>query len=171
MKNLLILLILSWSVCFGQQDSLGYHDGKMFNVALEKGFGIPPVFPGCEKKKNKKKCFQEKMLRHISKNFQYPKIAIKERIQGRVYVQFIIDTDSSVTRIRARGPHKILEMEAYRIITKLPKITPGKIKGRPVRVPFVVPITFRLNKPKPPASLTPLNQRIRESFDRGRPPL
>ena len=82
MKNLLILLILSWSVCFGQQDSLGYHDGKMFNVALEKGFGIRPVFPGCEKKKNKRKCFQKKMLNHISKNFQYPKIAIKERIQG-----------------------------------------------------------------------------------------
>ena len=165
MKNLLILLILSWSVCYGQQDSLGYHDGKMFVVALEKGFGIPPVFPGCQKKKNKRKCFQEKMLRHISKNFQYPKIAIKERIQGRVYVQFIIDTDSSVTRIRTRGLHKILEMEAYRIITKLPKITPGKIKGRPVRVPFSIPITFRLDKPKPKPKQLPLNLRMRESLD------
>ena len=157
MKNLLILLILSWSVCYGQQDSLRYHDGKMFDVALEKGFGIPPVFPGCEKKKNKRKCFQEKILRHISKNFQYPKIAIKERIQGIVYVQFIIDTDSSVTRIRARGPHKILEREAYRIISKLPKITPGKIKGRPVRVPFTIPITFRIEEPK-----LPLNTRMPE---------
>ena len=78
-------------------------------------------------------------------------------IQGRVYVQFIIDTDSSVTRIRTRGPHKILEMEAYRIITKLPKITPGKIKGRPVRVPFTIPITFRIEEPK-----LPLNTRMPE---------
>jgi len=87
-------------------------------------------------------------------------------IQGRVYVQFIIDTDSSVTRIRAIGPDKNLEREAYRIISKLPKMTPGKIKGRSVRVPIFVPITFRLEKPK-----LPLNTRMPESFDRGRPPL
>ena len=164
MKNLLILLILSWSVCYGQQDSLGYHDGKMFDVALEKGFGIPPVFPGCEKKKNKRKCFQKKMLNHISKNFQYPEIAQKMGIQGRVYVKFIIDEDGSVTLIRTRGPDKNLEREAYRIISKLPKMTPGKIKGRPVRVPFSVPITFRLEKPK-----LPLNTRMPD--DRVRPPL
>ena len=144
MKNLLILLILSWSVCFGQQDSLGYHDGKMFNVALEKGFGIPPVFPGCEKKKNKRKCFQKKMLNHISKNFQYPEIAQKIGIEGRVYVQFVIDKDGSITGIRTRGPDKNLEKEANRIIAKLPKMTPGKQRGRPVRVPFSIPITFRL---------------------------
>ena len=64
------------------------------------------------------------MLNHISKNFQYPEIAQKMGIQGRVYVQFIIDTDSSVTRIRAIGPDKNLEREAYRIISKLPKMTP-----------------------------------------------
>ena len=179
MKNLLILLILSWSVCYGQQDSLGNLNNK--TGVIEKGvLDVPfaiiedvPLFPGCErvKKSKRRKCFQEKMANHISKNIRYPEFAQRIGIEGRVYVQFIIDTDSSVTRIRTRGPHKILEMEAYRIITKLPKITPGKIKGRPVRVPFFVPITFRLNKPKPPASLTPLNQRIRESFDRGRPPL
>ena len=166
MKNLFLLLILSSSVCYGQQDSLGYLNNKTGEI--EKGFGIPPVFPGCEKKKNKRKCFEEKMARHISKNLQYPKIAIKERIQGRVYVFFIIDTDGSVTRIRARGRHKILEMEAYRIITKLPKMTPGKIKGIPVRIPFSVPITFRFDKPKPKPEL-PLNTRMPD--DRVRPPL
>ena len=78
-------------------------------------------------------------------------------IQGRVYVQFIIDTDSSVTRIRSIGPDKNLEREAYRIISKLPKMTPGKIKGRPVRVPFTIPITFILEEPK-----LPLNTRMPE---------
>ena len=118
----------------------------MFNVALEKGFGIPPVFPGCEKKKNKRKCFQKKMLNHISKNLQYPVIAQKMNIQGRVYVQFIIDTDGSATGIRSRGPHKTLEREANRIIQKLPKMTPGKHRGKPVRVPFFIPITFKITK-------------------------
>ena len=104
------------------------------------------------------------MLNHISKNFQYPEIAQKMGIQGRVYVKFIIDEDGSVTLIRTRGPDKNLEREAYRIISKLPKMTPGKIKGRPVRVPFSVPITFRLEKPK-----LPLNTRMPD--DRVRPPL
>ena len=162
MKNLFLLLILSSSVCYGQQDSLGYLNNKTGEI--EKGFGIPPVFPGCEKKKNKIKCFQKKMLNHISKNFQYPVIAQKMGIQGRVYVQFIIDTDGSVTGIRTRGPDKNLEREAYRIISKLPKMTPGKIKGRSVRVPFSVPITFRLEKPK-----LPLNTRMPD--DRVTPPL
>ena len=43
-----------------------------------------------------------------------------------------------------RGPDKNLEKEAQRIISKLPKMTPGKQRGRPVRVPFSIPITFRL---------------------------
>ena len=84
------------------------------------------------------------MANHISKNFRYPEFAQRIGIEGRVYVQFIIDTDGSATGIRSRGPHKTLEREANRIIAKLPKMTPGKHRGRPVRVPFSIPITFRL---------------------------
>ena len=65
-------------------------------------------------------------------------------IQGRVYVNFIISKDGSITSIRMRGPDKNLEKEAARIIGRLPKMTPGKQRGRPVRVPFSIPITFRL---------------------------
>ena len=105
-----------------------------------------PLFPGCErvKKSQRRKCFQEKMARHISKNFRYPEIAQEMGIQGRVYVQFVIDKDGTITGIRTRGPDKNLEKEANRIIAKLPKMTPGKQRGRPVRVPFSIPITFRL---------------------------
>ena len=65
-------------------------------------------------------------------------------IQGRVYVNFIISKNGSITNIRMRGPDKNLEKEAARIIGRLPKMTPGKQRGRPVRVPFSIPITFRL---------------------------
>ena len=106
-----------------------------------------PIFPGCEgvKKSERRNCFQEKMNRHIRKNFRYPEIAQEMGIQGRVYVQFVIAKDGNITGVRMRGPDKNLEKEAARIIGKLPKMTPGKQRGRPVRVPFSIPITFRLN--------------------------
>ena len=102
-----------------------------------------PLFPGCERvaKSQRRKCFQK----HINKSFRYPEIAQEMGIQGRVFVQFMIGKDGSISGIRTRGPDKNLEREANRIISKLPKMTPGKQRGRPVRVPFSIPITFRLN--------------------------
>lgn len=105
-----------------------------------------PIFPGCErvKKSERRDCFQEKMNKHIRKNFRYPEIAQEMGIQGRVYVNFIIAKDGKITNIRMRGPDKNLENEAQRIISRLPSMIPGKQRGRPVRVPFSIPITFRL---------------------------
>ena len=105
-----------------------------------------PIFPGCESvaKSQRRECFQEKMNKHIRKNFRYPEIAQEMGIQGRVYVQFVIAKDGSITSIRMRGPDKNLEKEAKRIISRLPKMTPGKQRGRAVRVHFRIPITFRL---------------------------
>ena len=105
-----------------------------------------PIFPGCEKvpKSQRRTCFQEQINKHIRKNFRYPEIAQEMGIQGRVYVQFVIAKDGAITNIRMRGPDKNLEKEAQRIISKLPQMTPGKQRGRAVRVPFSIPITFRL---------------------------
>ena len=105
-----------------------------------------PIFPGCERvaKSKRRDCFQEQINKHIRKNFRYPEIAQEMGIQGRVYVNFVIDKDGSITSIRMRGPDKNLEKEAQRIIAKLPRMTPGKQRGRAVRVPFSIPITFRL---------------------------
>jgi protein TonB len=105
-----------------------------------------PIFPGCERvaKSERRTCFQDQMNKHIRKNFRYPDIAQEMGIQGRVYVNFIISKDGSITNIRMRGPDKNLENEAARIIGRLPKMTPGKQRGRAVRVPFSIPITFRL---------------------------
>jgi periplasmic protein TonB len=105
-----------------------------------------PIFPGCENvsKAERRDCFQDQMNKHIRKNFRYPEIAQEMGIQGRVYVNFIISKDGSITNIRMRGPDKNLEKEAERIISRLPNMTPGKQRGRAVRVPFSIPITFRL---------------------------
>ncbi len=105
-----------------------------------------PIYPGCERvpKSERRNCFQDQINKHIRKNFRYPEIAQEMGIQGRVYVNFVISKDGSITNVRMRGPDKNLEKEAARIISKLPSMTPGKQRGRPVRVPFSIPITFRL---------------------------
>ena len=105
-----------------------------------------PIYPGCENvpKSKRRDCFQEQINKHIRKNFRYPEIAQEMGIQGRVFVSFKISKDGTISNIRKRGPDKNLEREAERIISKLPKMTPGKQRGRAVRVPFSIPITFRL---------------------------
>lgn len=106
-----------------------------------------PIFPGCENMKSndaRKKCFQEKMQAHIRKEFRYPEVALEMGVQGRVYVQFAIDTKGRITGVRTRGPDKNLEKEANRIIATIPKMTPGLQRGRAVKVPYSIPINFRL---------------------------
>lgn len=107
-----------------------------------------PIFPGCENEndeKEKRMCFQEQMLKHIRKNFRYPEIAQEMGLEGRVSVVFTVQKDGSIGDIRLRGPHESLEKEAARIISKLPTLTPGKQRGTPVKVPYSIPITFKLN--------------------------
>lgn len=103
-----------------------------------------PIFPGCENASDKRACFQKMMQKHINKTFEYPELAKDLEIEGRVHTMFVIQKDGSIGDIKMRGPDKILEAEAARIIGKLPKMTPGKQRGNPVKVPFVVPITFKL---------------------------
>ena len=105
-----------------------------------------PVFPGCEglTKSESKKCFQSKIQAHIKKNFKYPDLAVDLGINGKVFVLFVINADGVSSNIRTRGPDKILEKEASRIIGLLPKMTPGKQRGKSVKVPYSIPIHFKL---------------------------
>lgn len=108
----------------------------------------PPVYPGCEiilGKELKKLCFTEKLNKHIRNNFQYPQIAIDSGFQGRVIVKFEINEKGIVKNISAKGPYPFFEKEAIRIISRLPKMKPAKQKnGNAVKIPFEVPIIFRL---------------------------
>lgn len=110
-----------------------------------------PLFPGCENvpKAQRMDCFNEKMGKHIKKYFSYPENAAESQTQGRVSVQFVIDKQGNITNIQTRFAGKgndggDLEQEAKRIIEKLPKFTPGKQRGKPVKVKYGLPITFRL---------------------------
>jgi len=140
MKKLIVLLLLIPIISFSQVKEYLSYD------SVER----PPIYPGCDvnlKNKLLRSCIQKKIQNHITKNFKYPEFAQKTGIQGRVFVQFIIDKDGSIVGIRSRGPHPILEIEAKRIISRLPKFIPAlDSDGKAVRVPFSVPITFNLQK-------------------------
>ena len=103
-----------------------------------------PLFPGCENEKDKKACFQEMIHQHIRKNFKYPEEAVELGLQGKVFVMFIIGNDGRIDKIRMRSPHDILGDEARRIISELPRMTPGKQRGQPVSVSFSLPVIFKL---------------------------
>ena len=94
-------------------------------------------------KNETKDCFQQKIQRHVVNNFNYPQSALDLGIQGRVSVVFIIDAKGYTTSVRSRGPDRILEKEAERIIKLLPQMKPGKQRGKPVKVAYAVPIFFK----------------------------
>jgi len=105
-----------------------------------------PIWPGCTGNNNAelKKCFQDQMVKHVNKNFKYPQQALELQIRGKVFVMFVIDSKGHVANVQVRGPDKILEREASRIIGLMPKMEPGKQRGKPVTIPYSLPINFVL---------------------------
>ena len=94
-----------------------------------------PEFPGGE----------AALMRFINENLRYPAAAIKNGIQGRVVVQFVVKKDGSVDDVTVlHGVDSALDQEAIRVCKTLPKFIPGKQNGQPVNVWFTLPIFFRL---------------------------
>jgi TonB family protein len=84
------------------------------------------------------------MQRHIKKNFRYPEEAKAKYIEGVVNVMMTIEADGTISKIRTKGPHPLLEKEAVRIMRLLPIFRPAMHEGRAVAVPYSIPLTFRL---------------------------
>ena len=81
----------------------------------------------------------------LSRNIIYPTIAQENGIQGRVTCSFVVNQDGSIVDIQVlRGLDPSLDREAMRVIGTMPKWNPGKQRGKPVRVRFTLPVTFRL---------------------------
>ncbi len=81
----------------------------------------------------------------LKQNTQYPKDARKQRIEGKVYVTFVILEDGSITKAEVKkSVYPSLDQEAIRVISSLPKFNPAIQKGRPVRVSYMIPVIFKL---------------------------
>lgn len=88
----------------------------------------------------------KELVNFISSNLQYPAEACRAKTQGKVVVTFVVEPDGSVTNVGiAKGVAKILDDEAIRVVSMSPKWKPGKIGGKPVRVKYNLPITFKLD--------------------------
>lgn len=97
---------------------------------------VMPQFPGG----------QIAMLKYIMENMKYPEQAMKEGIQGRVAVSFIVEKDGSISNVRpVLSVHPLLNKEAVRVVKSMPKWSPGKHNGKPVRVRYNLPVMFKLN--------------------------
>ena len=106
-----------------------------------------PVFPGCDKGNNetKRQCMSDKIAKFVQRKFN-TELAGDLGLSGRqrISVIFKIDRTGSVMGVRARAPHPRLEKEAQRVINLLPKMKPGRQRGKAVIVPYSLPIIFQV---------------------------
>ena len=110
-------------------------EGEIFQVVEEQ-----PMFPGG----------MQEMMKFLQQNIKYPKEAQEQGKQGRVIVQFVVNKDGSISNdsvVRSVDPQ--LDAEALRVVRSMPNWTPGKQRGKEVRVRFTLPVTFHLNGDAP----------------------
>ena len=90
------------------------------------------------------------LMKWIAEHTNYPKEAKKKGITGKVFVQFVIERDGSVSNVKpVRKVNPLLDEEAVRVIKMMPKWKPGKQRGKLVRVMYQIPINFVLDKQVP----------------------
>lgn len=107
-----------------------------------------PIFPGCEELNDnaaRKICMSEKITTYVNKNFNKD-LGSELGLFGinRITILFQIDTEGNIINIQSRAPHPRLEEEAEKLIKALPKMEPGKQRGKPVNVSYALPIIFQV---------------------------
>ncbi len=104
-----------------------------------------PLFPGCRGTKEElKQCFSDSVKKLVERKFNGDLAQEVGLTPGkiRIFAQFTVDKKGAITDVLVKAPHKRLEKETRRVVDLLPQMTPGKQRGRPVGVKFLLPITF-----------------------------
>lgn len=127
-----------------QSDSLKYDELVNWNPNEESVYNEvneidkvdeKPSFPGGE----------SAMKSYLNSNVKYPDVAQENGVQGRVIVESIIEKDGSMSDVKViRSVDPSLDREALRVVKAMPKWTPAKLKGIPVRTKCTIPVVFRL---------------------------
>ncbi|MCF6294304.1 MAG: energy transducer TonB [Flavobacteriaceae bacterium] len=155
MKYTFLLLLLAFStVTFSQAE-------KKIVEATEDTEEVPfaiieevPVYKGCRENlanESQRKCMSDAITKHILKKFNInvaKDLGLPDGI-ARISVIFKVGLDGTISGIRARAPKPELEAEAIRVIKLIPKLTkPGYQRGKPVTVPYSLPIVFKIDNTK-----------------------
>lgn len=154
MKYNLILLFFATSLFAFSQETIipkNTNDSDDVSFALVERV---PIYKGCDENMGNqalKECFNERMNSHIAKNFNVrvaDKLNLPDETIVKISVFFKISTNGEIIDIKARSPYPELEIEAIRTIKLLPKLKPGYVDGKPVRVPYFLPIKFKITNLK-----------------------
>lgn len=135
MKTILsfCLILLGFSSVYSQNTETGSDPNEVYTIVQQ-----APKFPG-------------NINTWLSDNIAYPSDAKKDSIQGTVYVSFVVEKDGSVSGVKVlRGDNKLLDDESVRVVSSMPKWSPGMQNGHTVRVQYMVPIRYMLNNDTPP---------------------
>lgn len=133
MKKLILMLLMA-ECCLmtaqAQKTVVSQTNQKVFDTVEQM-----PEYPGG----------MQAMIAFLQTNMKYPEEAAKQKVEGRVMVQFIVETDGSISDVHvAKQVFPSLDAEAIRVVQAMPKWTPGKEKGNVVRVKYNLPIVFRM---------------------------
>ena len=133
MKKFIIMALMAvfgLTTVSAQKTVVAQKNQKVFDIVEQM-----PEYPGG----------QAALFEFISKNVKYPEDAVKKKVEGKVFVTFVVDTDGKITDVSLlRKVFPSLDAEAIRVISAMPNWIPGKQKGQVVRVKYTVPIMFRL---------------------------
>jgi TonB family protein len=91
---------------------------------------------------------QEALENYVNNNIEYQQPAIDDNTEGTVNVQFVVDENGNVTNAKEIGKElgNGLDQEAVRVISNMPKWTPGKVKGKNVKTRVVLPVTYKIEE-------------------------
>lgn len=136
MKKTILLLCVLFLTLGAQAQSV---DNVNSNAAKESVYDqveVKPEFPGG----------MPALVKYLQENIKYPSAALEEKAQGKAFVRFVVEKDGSITNteiIKSTG-NIYLDKEALRVASNMPKWKPGMQQGKPVRVFFMLPVSFKL---------------------------
>ena len=136
MKKIIFLFAVVFVSLGVQAQSVEECDTVVVKEAVYSDVDVQPEFPGG----------MAAMMKYMRENIKYPSAALAEKAQGKAFVRFIVEKSGAVSNaeiIRSSG-NIDLDKEALRVINNMPNWRPGMQLGEPVRVFFVLPVTFRL---------------------------
>lgn len=117
-------------------------------VKKAQGGLVNASYVGCENIQDSNagfKCFNNKLSGYLAEEYRYPEAARSLGIEGKIYVNFVVESDGSISNVKVvKGLDALLDAEAVRSVQALPTMIPATFDGKPVRIQYTIPINANL---------------------------